>query len=85
MQIVTVSVEELETLIERAVERAIRPTREDWLDTQACADYLATTQNSVRDLVRRQGLPAHRSPGTSRLLFRPSEIDSWIRGGGSLC
>lgn len=54
-----------------------------WLDTAGAADYLSTTPNSIRDMVRRNGLPHHRAPGTSRLLFRPSELDAFVRGEAS--
>ena len=82
MQIVTLSADELDARIEAAVARALAadPAREPWLDTAACADHLSTTQNSIRDMVKRLGLPAHRAPGTARLLFRPSEVDQWIAG-----
>ncbi len=85
MQVVTVSTEELRSLISEAVEDALakNPAREEWMDTAACARHLSTTENSVRDLVYRSGLPAHKAPGTARLLFRPSEIDRWVAGGAS--
>jgi len=84
VQIVTLSADELDARIEAAVARALSsdPAREGWLDTEACAAYLSTTPSSVRDLVHRQGLPAHRAPGTARLLFRSSEVDHWIAGSG---
>ena len=85
MQVVTVSTEELRALISEAVAEALAadPTREDWMGTVECADYLSTTEASVRDLVYRLGLPAHKAPGTNRLLFRRSEIDAWIARGAS--
>jgi excisionase family DNA binding protein len=82
MQLVTTTPEELERLIERAVESALarNAQTESWMSTEQAADYLDTTVYSIRDMIRRQSLPAHRAPGTSRLLLRASEIDAWVRG-----
>jgi excisionase family DNA binding protein len=83
MQIVTVSVEELQALIARAVASAFaeNPQPENWMSTEQAASYLDTTVHSLRDMIRRQGLPAHKAPGTARLLLRASEIDAWIAQG----
>lgn len=79
------SPDELALLVEQAVERALsnHAQLEGWLDTKAAADYLSTTAQSIRDMVRRQRLPHHRAPGTSRLLFKASELDAFVLGGGS--
>jgi excisionase family DNA binding protein len=83
MQIVTTTPEELEQLVERAVKSALgrNVQTEGWMSTEQAAEYLDTTVNSVRDMIRRQGLPAHKAPGTSRLLLRASEIDAWVERG----
>jgi excisionase family DNA binding protein len=62
----------------REALHAVRP--EPWLDTAGAARYLATTPASIRDMVRRGTLPHHRPEGTARLLFRPSELDAWVKG-----
>jgi excisionase family DNA binding protein len=82
MQVVTVSAEELQVLIERAVKNALarNVAAEGWMSTEQAAEYLDTTVCSIRDMIRRQGLPAHKAPGTSRLLLRASEIDAWVVG-----
>jgi excisionase family DNA binding protein len=73
--------EDVRRIVREELRDALREQRpEGWLDTEACAEYLSTTANSVRDMVRRQGLPAHRASGTARLLFRASEIDAFVRG-----
>jgi hypothetical protein len=48
-----------------------------WMNVAGAATYLDTTPLGVRGLVRRHGLPVHRTP-TGRLLFRPEELDEWI-------
>ncbi len=83
VQVVTVSVEELRVLIEQAVENALArgSACEEWMSTGRGAAYLDTTVLSLRDMIRRQGLPAHKAPGTARLLLRASEIDAWVARG----
>jgi excisionase family DNA binding protein len=60
------------------VDRALDGRPQGWLDSKRAADYLSTTPEVIRDLVRRNGLPHHRAPGTARLLFRPTELDRWV-------
>ena len=83
LQVVTISVEELRALIEQAVEHALAKGSacEEWMSTERAAAYLDTTVHSLRDMIRRQGLPAHKAPGTARLLLRASEIDAWVARG----
>jgi excisionase family DNA binding protein len=79
--VVVIEREELVAVIREAVQEALTGQRaEGWLDTAGAARYLSNTSHSVRDLVRRNGLPHHRAPGTSRLLFRASELDAWVAG-----
>jgi len=53
---------------------------EPWLDVNGAADYLAISPRAVREAARKSGLPVHRTP-TGRLLFRPSELDQWVKSG----
>jgi excisionase family DNA binding protein len=48
-----------------------------WLNTKAAAEYLCTTEQAIRALVKRGEIPVHRSPN-ARLLFRRNELDEWI-------
>jgi excisionase family DNA binding protein len=58
-----------------------RSAPEPWMGSEQAAAYLDTTPAALRDLIRRSDLPHHRAPGSSRLLFRASEIDTWIARG----
>ena len=49
-----------------------------WLNVDRAADYLSTTPEAIRGLVKRQQLPVHRTP-SGRLLFDPVELDAWVR------
>ena len=51
-----------------------------WLNVNGAADYLATTEEGIRSLVKRNAIPVHRTP-TGRLLFRPEELDAWVDRG----
>jgi excisionase family DNA binding protein len=78
------TIDDVRRIVREELRDALRESRpEGWLDTEAAAEHLSTTPNSIRDLVRRQGLPAHRAPGTARLLFRASELDAYVVGGSS--
>jgi excisionase family DNA binding protein len=52
-----------------------------WLDVQAAADYLACPRSRIYALVSARRIP-HCKDG-SRLLFRASELDEWVRSGGA--
>ena len=45
----------------------------------AGAGGLAVGVHTTQFAIREAGLPAHRTP-TNRLLFRPSELDEWVKG-----
>ena len=49
-----------------------------WLDLDGAAEYLATTPESIRALVKRKVIPSHKVGG--RRLFSPVELDTWVRG-----
>lgn len=58
-----------------------RPTAEPWLDVEGAAAHLACPRSRVYALVSQRRIP-HERDG-SRLLFRASELDDWVRGGGA--
>jgi integrase len=63
-----------------AAQSALEPSR--WLNVESAADYLDTTTQALRGLVKREhenGFPVHRRGG--RLLFDRRELDAWVRGG----
>jgi excisionase family DNA binding protein len=51
-----------------------------WLTVAEAADYLRTTPNGIRAMVKRRQVPFHRRNG--RLLFDRHELDEWVRKGG---
>ena len=73
---------QLEDLQERVetLERERNERREAsrWLDVKGAAEYLSMGRDGVRKAVRNAGLPVHRTP-TNRLLFKPEELDEWVR------
>ena len=77
----------LELLVEQVAERvAARESgpREAWVGVDRAAAHLGCGRQRVYDLVCRRrstGIP-HRKEG-ARLLFRLSELDSWIESGSA--
>ena len=54
---------------------------EGWVDVEQVAAHLQVAKESVYRWVEAKGFPAHR---VGRLLrFKLSEVDEWVRGGGS--
>ena len=54
---------------------------EPWLDVQGAAAHLACPSSRLYALVSQRRIP-HERDG-SRLLFRASELDEWVRNGGA--
>jgi excisionase family DNA binding protein len=54
---------------------------EKWVDVEVVAKHLGVRKESIYRWIDRRGFPAHR---VGRLLrFRLSEVDEWVRVGGS--
>ena len=54
---------------------------EPWLSVEQIAEHLGVTRDSIYRWIERKGLPAHR---VGRLWkFKASEVDEWVRAGGS--
>lgn len=54
---------------------------EPWLSVEQIAEHLGVTRDSIYRWIDRKGLPAHR---VGRLWkFKASEVDEWVRAGGS--
>lgn len=73
----------LDELVREAVraELATLPAQPaGWLDVPAAADYLATTEDAVRAMVKRGEIPVQRTPN-GRLLFRADALDAWVTSG----
>ncbi len=73
----------IEETVRAAVADAITEQRHDaspWLNVADTAEYLRTTEDAVRAMVRRGDLPVHRT-GTGRLLFHREELDDFATAG----
>jgi len=54
---------------------------EPWVSVEQIAEHLGVTRDSIYRWIDRKGLPAHR---VGRLWkFKASEVDEWVRAGGS--
>lgn len=49
-----------------------------WLGVKGAAEYLATTDQAIRGLVKRNAIPFYKAPN-GRLLFHRDELDRWVR------
>jgi len=75
----------LELLVARAAEQAaeiISARPEPWVDVETAAQHLACPKSRVYSLVSAGRIPVARDG--SRLLFRLSELDAWVRDGGGI-
>ena len=63
---------------EELAAREAQPT--PWLNVEDAADYLRTTKDAIRAMVRRGDLPVHRS-ANRRLLFCRDELDAHAKAG----
>jgi len=73
--------ESLRAVVREEVERAMTMPREttEWLNARSAAEYMDTTEEAIRGLVKRRQIPCHRSEN-GRLLFRRDELDVWAAG-----
>lgn len=70
-----------EAIAHRAADLVTQESSPDpYLDTKHAAEYLDCGKSRLHTLVSIRRIPHHRD-GT-RLLFRRSELDEWIRNGG---
>lgn len=54
---------------------------EPWLSADDIAEHLGVTKDSIYAWIADKGMPAHK---VGRLWkFQASEVDAWVRGGGS--
>ena len=78
---VSVGLDELLGAIRALVrDEMSQQTTPGYLDVVGAATYLSSTAPAIRALVKRNAIPVHRTPN-GRLLFTPSELDSWVRQG----
>jgi excisionase family DNA binding protein len=79
VQLVLTVPSDLVDVLVRQVSEQMQPTEttSPWLDLPEAAEYLRTTVDSIRGMVKRKQLPFHKPNG--RLLFNRHELDEWAR------
>ena len=70
--------EEVASLLAQRIQ--LEPER--WIAVEQAAAHLACPKSRIYDLVSGRRIP-HERDGT-RLLFRRSELDAWVSGGGGV-
>jgi excisionase family DNA binding protein len=70
--------DEIRRVVREEIESVVQPLT--WLNVEQAAQYLATTQDAIRALVKRRQLTVHRT-ATGRLLFRREELDEHAAAG----
>jgi hypothetical protein len=91
MDIITISVQQLEALLDLKVKvilDAITPEKnkiysDQWFDLQGLIEYLPSKPKpqTIYDWVHKKIIPHHKSPDTKMLTFLKSEIDDWLKTG----
>ena len=74
----------LEHLAERAatiVAERLEPAAEPWIGVEQAAEHLACPRSRIYALASAGRVPLERDG--SRLLFRRSRLDEWVRAGGA--
>lgn len=56
---------------------------EPWMSVKQCARHLATSENALRQRLKRREPIPHARDKTGRPLFKASELDAYVRGGGA--
>ncbi len=75
-----VPAELVDLVAQRAAELVIAQLAaadDPWLDVEGAARHLACKPRRIYDLVSQRRIPAHKD-GSRRLLFRRSELDSYL-------
>jgi excisionase family DNA binding protein len=73
-------IDHLATLVADKLELAKAAGAEGFLNVEGAAEYLASTPDAVRALVKSHRIPVHRTPA-GRLLFDREELRRWVMDG----
>jgi len=79
MRLDATDLEQFRSVIREEIQATTVAAPSGWLSVKGVADYLDTTEDAIRALVKRKQIPHDRAP-TGRLLFSRSELDQWVRG-----
>lgn len=89
MEIVTISVQQLEALLDSKVQVILdavasnkcMPSEDQWLDLKALIEYLPShpKPQTIYDWIGKKIIPYHKAPDTKMLLFSKKEIDAWMK------
>jgi excisionase family DNA binding protein len=73
----------VDAVVDRVLEAtaAREPVEDRWLDVAGAAEHLSCPPSRIYSLTSAGRIP-HEKDG-SRLLFRVSELDAWVRSGGA--
>jgi excisionase family DNA binding protein len=74
------SLDRLALVLAPRVSELVAAREASWLDVPGAAERLACSKHRIYALVRDRLIPFHKDGG--RLLFRPEELDAWVRAGG---
>jgi excisionase family DNA binding protein len=77
------SQDDLEQTLERLLQKVVSDHAEDtWLDVKQASEYLALTEDGLRQLMRKGRVPVHRI-GERRIRFSRAELSAWVRSGAA--
>ena len=54
---------------------------EKWIGIEEAAEYMDVTKDTVRNWIKKTDIPAHKIGKLWK--FKKSELDAWIKSGGS--
>lgn len=73
---VLLSREDLDALIDRAIEKGRELATDVWLRPEEVAEFLGVTRETVIDYTRREGLPCRYAGKTA--VFKRTEVVQWL-------
>jgi excisionase family DNA binding protein len=77
---------DLEAVVREIVREEIGAAQSQpspWLNVAQAAEYLGTTEEAIRGMVKRGQIPVERTP-TRRLLFSREALDQWVTSGDAV-
>jgi len=72
-------VSQIEAAFRKVLEEGVGDREPGLLDVKGAAEFLATTDDALRSMVKRKQVPVVRLPN-GRLRFDPVDLNAWARG-----